>query len=160
MSDAPTTEERVLVLERIFDATPDRVYRAWTDPHVLKKWFAPKPFTTPVAELDVRPGGRSLIVMRDPDGNEYPNPGVYLEVVPNRRIVATDAYVEAWIPSQQPFMTMDLNFEPTADGRTKATYVVRHWSAEATEQHVQMGFMEGWGTCAAQLAELLAAGEV
>ncbi len=148
-----------LVLERVFDATPDRVFRAWTDPEVLKKWFAPKPFTTPVADLDVRPGGACMIVMRGPDGKDYPNPGVYLEVVPNRRLVTTDAYVSAWQPSPQPFMTMDLSFEELGDGKTKATYRVLHWSQEAYDQHVQMGFHEGWGTCADQLAELLASGE-
>lgn len=151
--------ELTLILERTFDASPARVFRAWTDPHILKKWFAPKPFTTPVAELDVRPGGASLIIMRDPDGNDFPNPGVYLEVVPDRRIVATDAYVSAWVPSPQPFMTMDLQFEDAGDGKTKATYAVRHWRREDYDKHQQMGFHEGWGTCADQLAELLANGE-
>ncbi|XXU71553.1 SRPBCC domain-containing protein [Sorangium sp. So ce1151] len=55
------------------------MFKAWTDPELLKQWFAPEPFTTPVAELDLRPGGANLIVMRDPQGNEYPNQGLYLE---------------------------------------------------------------------------------
>lgn len=152
----PETVEHVLTLERIFDAEPERVFRAWTEPEILKKWFAPKPFTTPSAELDVRPGGSSLIVMRDEAGNDYPNVGVYLEVEPNRRLVSTDAYREAWIPSERPFMTMDLRFERIAEGKTKATYYIRHWTKEAYDQHVQMGFTEGWGICADQLAELLA----
>ena len=161
MTDTQTmpTARHELVLERVFDATPDRVYKAWTDPAVLKKWFAPKPFTTPIAELDVRPGGSSTIVMRGPDGKDYPNRGVYLEVVPGRRLVSTDAYVSAWVPSEQPYMTLDLSFEDLGDGRTKATYRVRHWSAEAQEEHVQRGFYEGWGKCADQLAELFAGGE-
>jgi len=161
MPDTQTrpTARHELVLERVFDATPDRVYRAWTDPEVLKKWFAPKPFTTPVAELDVRPGGASTIVMRGPDGTEYPNRGVYLEVVPNRRLVSTDAYVAAWVPSERPYMTIDLTFEDLGDGRTKATYRVSHWTAEAKEDHERRGFHEGWGTCADQLAELFRSGE-
>ncbi len=160
MTDTATTEtQHELVLERVFDATPDRVYRAWTDPAILKKWFAPKPFTTPEAQMDVRPGGSSTIVMRGPEGNEFPNHGVYLEVVPNRRLVSTDAYVTAWVPSERPFMTMDLNFEPVGDGKTKATYRIKHWTKEAYDQHVEMGFKEGWGQCADQLAELIAAGE-
>lgn len=150
------TGEHVLTLERVFDAEPGRVYRAWTDPEILKKWFAPKPFTTPVAELDVRPGGACYIVMRDADGNDYPNTGVYLAVEPGRRLVSTDAYRAAWVPSERPFMTMDLRFEPLPGGKTKATYVVSHWTKEAYDQHVQMGFHEGWGTCADQLAALLA----
>ena len=63
-------------------------------PTLLKQWFAPLPYTTPVAELDVRPGGSAFIVMRGPDGKDLPNRGVYLEVVPNERLVSTDAYVE------------------------------------------------------------------
>jgi len=154
MANAAT--DHVLTLERVFDAEPERVYRAWTVPEVLKKWFAPRPFTTPVAELDVRPGGSSLIVMRDADGNDFPNTGVYLEVVPGRRLVSTDAYREAWVPSDRPFMTMDLRFDPLPGGKTKATYVVYHWTKEAYDQHVQMGFHDGWGACADQLAALLA----
>lgn len=153
------TAAHTLVLERVFDAAPERVFRAWTDPQVLKKWFAPRPFTTPRAEIDLRPGGRSEIVMSDPDGNEFPNVGVYLQVEPGRRLVSTDAYVDAWVPSERPFMTMDLRFEPLPDGKTKATYVVSHWTKEAYDQHVEMGFHEGWGTCADQLAELLSTGE-
>lgn len=152
-------DELTLILERAFHASPDRLFRAWTEPEILKKWFAPEPFTTPVAELDVRPGGSCLIVMRDPDGNDFPNPGVYLEVVPNRRIVTTDAYVSAWVPSARPFMTMDLLFEDAGDGTTRATYAVRHWTREGYDQQLQMGFHEGWGTCADQLARLLAAGQ-
>jgi len=144
-----------LILERVFDAPPARVYQAWTDPEILKQWFAPKPYTTPSAELDVRPGGASTIVMRDPDGNDFPNRGVYLEVEPGRKIVSTDAYVEAWQPSQRPFMTMILTFDDAGNGRTKARYVVRHWTEEARKQHEDMGFYEGWGQCADQLAALL-----
>jgi len=147
-----------LVLERVFDAPPARVYQAWTDPEILKQWFAPKPFTTPSAVLDVRPGGSSTIVMRDPDGNEYPNQGVYLEVEPGRKLVSTDAYTRAWVPANEPFMTMILTFDEAGDGRTKARYVVRHWTEEARKRHEEMGFYEGWGQCADQLSELLSRG--
>lgn len=148
-----------LVLEHVFDATPDRVFRAWTDPEVLKKWFAPKPFTTPFAEMDVRPGGSSTIVMRGPDGTDYPNRGVYLEVVPGHRLVSTDAYVTAWVPSERPYMTMDLTFEDIGGGKTKATYRIRHWSAEDKRDHEERGFYEGWGIVADQLQELFRSGQ-
>lgn len=71
--------DRELVLTRLINAPREKLYRAWTDPEILKKWFAPLPYTTPVAELDVRPGGANLIVMRGPDGKDMPNRGVYLE---------------------------------------------------------------------------------
>ena len=95
-----------------------------------------------------------MIVMRNPEGEEFPNQGVYLEVVKNERLVFTDAYVRAWEPAQQPFMTVVLTFEDLG-GKTRYTARVLHWTAAAREQHEQMGFHQGWGQCADQLAELL-----
>ena len=149
------SSDRDLVLTRLIDAPREKLYRAWTDPELLKQWFAPAPFTTPVAELDVRPGGANLIVMRDPQGNEFPNRGVYLEVVENERLVFTDAYTRAWEPSPKPFMTAVITFEN--EGRkTRYTARVRHWTAADRETHEKMGFHEGWGRCADQLAALVA----
>ena len=155
MHDATSPADRELVLSRIIDAPPQKVYRAWTEPELLKQWFAPAPFTTPVAELDVRPGGANLMVMRSADGTEFPNRGVYLEVVPNERLVFTDAYTEAWQPSGKPFMTVILTFA-NEGGRTRYTARVRHWTAEDRETHEKMGFHQGWGQCADQLAALVA----
>jgi uncharacterized protein YndB with AHSA1/START domain len=155
MTAAPETD-RELVLTREIDAPPEKLFKAWTQPELLKQWFAPLPFTTPHAELDVRPGGSSLIVMRGPDGNEYPNRGVYLEVVQNERLVSTDAFTSAWQPSEKPFMTLILTFEEIDGGKTRYTARVRHWTVEDREMHEKMGFHEGWGTCADQLAALVA----
>ena len=146
--------ERELVLTRLFDAPPEKVFRAWTEPELIKQWFAPLPWTTPRAETDLRPGGASLIVMRSPEGDDYPNQGVYLEVVKNERLVFTDAYTRAWEPSQQPLMTVVLTFE-NLDGKTHYTARVLHWTVADRERHEQMGFYEGWGQCADQLADLL-----
>lgn len=145
-----------LVLERVFDAPPEKVFRAWTDPAILPRWFAPRPFTTPKVEIDLRPGGVFNTLMMSEDGTEYPNPGVVLEVVPNRRLVTTDAFGPGWVPTGQPFMVAELTFEPLEGGRTKYTARARHWTAEAKAQHEQMGFHAGWGQCADQLAEVLA----
>lgn len=148
------TEDRDLVLTRFIAASPDKVYRAWSEPDLLKQWFAPKPFETPVADLDVRPGGASRIVMRGPDGTDMPNTGVYLEVVPNRRIAFTDAFCGAgWEPSEKPFMTVVLTFEPEGAG-TRYTARVRHGTTADREMHEQMGFHQGWAICADQLAAL------
>ncbi len=146
--------ERELILERTLDATPAQLYRCWTEPALLMQWFAPKPWTTPRAEMEVRPGGASLIVMRGPDGNEFPNRGVYLEVLPNRRLVFTDAFVSAWEPSTKPFMTGSITFDDLGDGRTRYTARVTHWSAEDRQAHEAMGFHQGWGICTDQLVEL------
>lgn len=148
-----TVEERELVLNRLLDAPREKVYRCWTESELIKQWFAPLPWTTPHAELDVRPGGSSLIVMAGPDGTEFPNRGVYLEVVPNERIVATDAFTKAWEPSGKPFMTIELSFADE-DGKTRYIARVKHWSLEDKQQHEQMGFHEGWGKCADQLEKL------
>ena len=66
--DTPASD-RELVLTRLIDAPREKLFRAWTEPEILKQWFTPAPYTTPVAELDVRPGGANLIVMRDPEGD-------------------------------------------------------------------------------------------
>lgn len=154
-TETNTLQDRELVLTRIFDAPREKLFRAWTDPELLKQWFAPLPYTTPRAELDVRPGGANLIVMRGPDGNEFPNRGVYLEVVENERLVFTDAYTKAWEASEKPFMTVIVTFENEGD-KTRYTARVRHWTVADREAHEKMGFHEGWGQCTDQLAELVA----
>ena len=147
--------DRELVLTRVIDVTRDKVYRAWTEPELMKQWFAPKPYTTPVVEVDVRPGGSNFIVMRAPDGTELPNRGVYLGVVPNQRLVITDAYTTAWEPSEKPFMTLILTFEDVG-GKTRYTARARHWNREDKETHEKMGFHVGWNQCTDQLTELVA----
>ena len=144
-----------LVLTRLIDADPMDVYRCWTEPELMKQWFTPRPWTTPVIENDVRPGGTSYVLMRGPEGEEHPNRGVYLEVVPGRKLVTTDAFTEAWVPSEKPFMTAVLTFEPE-DGKTRYTAIARHWSAEDKEAHEQMGFHDGWGKATDQMEALLA----
>ncbi len=154
-AQAPFPADRELVITRLIDAPREALYRCWTEPELVKQWFAPLPYTTPIVEMDVRPGGSSLIVMRGPDGVEMPNPGIFLEVVPNARLVFTDAYTEAWAPSAKPFMTGILTFEDEA-GQTRYTARVRHWSAEDCAAHEAMGFHQGWGICTDQLAALAA----
>jgi uncharacterized protein YndB with AHSA1/START domain len=148
------TEGNDLVLIRIIDAPREAVFEAWTNPDLLKQWFAPSPWTTPVVETDVRAGGANFMLMRGPDGNEFPNHGVYLEVVKNERLVFTDAFSKAWEPSAKPFMTVVLTFED-AGGKTKYTARVKHWNQADREAHEKMGFHQGWAICAEQLAGLV-----
>ncbi|HEY1707497.1 MAG TPA: SRPBCC family protein [Rhizomicrobium sp.] len=148
-------DSRDLVLTRLIDVPREKLYRCWTEPELLKQWFAPKPYTTPDARIDLRPGGANVITMRGPDGQDMPNRGIYLEVVPNAKIVFTDAYTEAWAPSAKPFMTVILTFEDEG-GKTRYTARVRHWTQEDKEAHEKMGFHQGWGICADQLAALAA----
>jgi uncharacterized protein YndB with AHSA1/START domain len=148
-----TNDTNELVLSRLMDVPREKLYRAWTDPALLKQWFAPLPWTIAEAQLDLRPGGASLIVMRSPDGDEFPNRGVYLEVVENERLVFTDAYTEAWKPSDKPFMTATVTFEDE-DGKTRYIARAAHWSEDDKKTHEEMGFHEGWGKCADQLEAL------
>jgi uncharacterized protein YndB with AHSA1/START domain len=142
-----------LVLTRLIDAPREKLFKCWTTPELMKQWFVPRPWTLSDVEVDLRPGGSSKVVMRSPEGQEFPNLGVYLEVVPNEKIVFTDAYTEAWVPSEKPFFTGIITFEDEG-GKTRYTAVARHWTAEDRKAHEEMGFHEGWGQCADQLAEL------
>jgi uncharacterized protein YndB with AHSA1/START domain len=106
------------------------------------------------AEMDVRSGGSSLIVMSGPNGEEVPNPGLYLEVVPNKRLVFTDAFTSTWVPLESRSWSATSTFEDLGDGTTRYTATARHWSVEDRKTHEQMGFHEGWGVAADQMARL------
>ena len=149
-----TTDRRDLILTRTFNASPSAVFNAWTQPELLQQWFAPRPWTTAKAELDVRVGGASLIVMRSPEGKEFPGHGVYLEVVKNSRLVFTDAFTRAWEPSEKPFMVVELSFEAQGES-TNYTARVSHWTIADRKVHEKMGFHQGWVACAEQLATLI-----
>ncbi|KZB66813.1 polyketide cyclase [Thalassospira lucentensis] len=151
MNFKPETHE--LSLTRLLDAPREKLFRCWTDAELLKQWFVPKPWAIARADLDVRPGGSTLIVMKNPEGDEFPNPGIYLEIVENEKIVLTDAYTSAWVPSAKPFMTAIVTFADEGD-KTRYTAIARHWSEEDRKAHEEMGFHEGWGICADQLEKL------
>lgn len=145
-----TDTARTLVLERLLDAPVAKLWRCWIEPSLLKEWFCPAPWSVASAELDVRPGGRSRIVMLSPEGNEFPNVGLYLDVIPERKLVFTDAFSSAWEPSEKAFMVAEVRFEPEGE-RTRYVATVRHWSEADRATHEAMGFHEGWGKAADQL---------
>lgn len=146
-----------LVLSRTIPISRQAVFRAWTDPTLLMRWFAPQPWTTVEAELDVRTGGGSRVVMQSPEGEAIPVQGVFLEVVPDRKIVTTDAYERPWVPSAKPFFTMVLTLEDAAEGGTLYTARALHWTEEDRRSHEDMGFHAGWGQCLDQLVEVMQA---
>lgn len=144
--------ETDLVLERILNAPRALIWECWTTPEHLKNWFVPRPHKVVACELDLRPGGKCNTTF-EVEGNLMPNNGVYLEVVPQEKLVFTDTYTEGWKPTPEPFMTAIITFEDLGDGRTKYRAVARHRSAETAKQHEEMGFSGGWGTVAGQLEE-------
>jgi uncharacterized protein YndB with AHSA1/START domain len=142
--------ERDLVLTRDLNAPRAVLYDCWTSEEHLPHWFVPKPHRVTACKLDVRAGGACCTTF-DVEGNIMENNGIYLEVVPNEKLVFTDTYTAGWKPAPEPFMTAILTFDDLGGGRTRYTAVVRHRSKEAAEQHKQMGFHDGWGTVATQL---------
>lgn len=146
MTDAPFE----LAIERHINAPPEIVWKVMTER--LPEWWCPKPWRAEVVEQDWRPGGRNAVTMYGSNGEESGGEGIFLEVVPNRRIVFTDAFKAGWIP-QEPFMVGFFELTPDGDG-THYRAGARHWSEAAFNQHKDMGFEGGWSTVAAQLAEL------
>jgi uncharacterized protein YndB with AHSA1/START domain len=139
-----------LVLTRELNAPREILYKCWTTPEHLMQWFVPKPHKVVACTLDVRAGGACNTTF-DVDGNIVENQGVYLEVVPNKKLVFTDTYSAGWKPKADPFMTAIVTFEDLGGGRTRYTAVARHRTAETAKQHEAMGFSNGWGTVATQL---------
>jgi uncharacterized protein YndB with AHSA1/START domain len=148
-----------LVLERVVAVSPERVWAAWTTPEHLKKWFTPRPWTTTECEIDLRPGGLFRTVMRSPEGEAHPNIGCYLEVVPERKLVWTDALESGFRPTRAPAhlgfrFTATILLEPHSTG-TKYTAIAQHAAEEYRKKHADMGFMDGWGTVLDQLVEYM-----
>ena len=145
-----------LVLERVVDVPPELVWKAWTTPEHLKKWFTPAPWTTVDCEIDLRPGGIFRTVMRSPEGDEHPTLGCYLEVVENRKLVLTDALERVYRPCLEPndcfdsFFTAVILMEPHERG-TRYTAIAIHADEESRRKHEEQGFHDGWGTALDQL---------
>ena len=158
MTFTPHTLDPALDIElvREVDVPPELVWRAWTEPELITKWFTPKPWETPYAEVDLRPGGIFRTVMRSPEGDENDNAGCYLEVVPNERLVWTGALGPGFRPQpgEMPF-TAIIELQPTASGGTKYRAVAMHQDPAGQKAHAEMGFVDGWGAALDQLVEFV-----
>jgi uncharacterized protein YndB with AHSA1/START domain len=148
-----------LVLDRVVPVSPDRVWRAWTEPERLKQWFCPRPWRTTECEIDLRPGGVFRAVMQSPDGHEVSGvDGCYLEVVPNQRLVWTVALGPGYRPLPQsgevPAFTAIISLEAVPGG-TRYTAIAMHRAPEDAAKHQTMGFHEGWGITLDQLVECM-----
>ena len=146
-----------LSITRFIDAPPETVYRVYTER--TGEYWCPKPWTTPVVDWDLRAGGRANTVMRSPEGEDMPHEGVFLEVVPNEKIVFTNAFTAGWTPQVLSGdgcdfgMVAIVTLEPEGSG-TRYTAIVRHWDEESLKKHEEMGFHEGWMQCADQLVDI------
>lgn len=146
--------EHALTLERTLAAPRAAVWRCWTEPELLKRWFCPKPWTVPEADFDLRVGGRMNTVMAGPNGERMEGRGIWLEIEPMRRLVFTDAFTESFVPAPEPFMTGVVVLEDAPHGQTQLTWSARHANAEATARHREMGWEAGWNTAVDQLDAL------
>ena len=144
-----------LVLERVVDVPVEKVWAAWTKPEHVVKWFTPAPWRTVECEIDLRPGGAFRTVMRSPEGKDFPNVGCYLEIVPNEKLVWTDALLPGYRPAPEPFMTGVILLERRGKG-TKYTAIAIHRDEATKKRHEEMGFRDGWGKALDQLVAHMA----
>lgn len=146
-----------LEISRVLRVPRELVWQAWSDPAHLKEWWCPKPWTTEVRAFDLRPGGAFHTFMRGPDGGTSDNPGAFLEVVPQSRLVWTSALLEHWRPAADPWMPMTAYINMSDEGEhTRYVATVLHKDKATRDQHEAMGFFDGWGTCITQLEQFAA----
>jgi uncharacterized protein YndB with AHSA1/START domain len=155
-----------LSFERIVDVPPERVWEAWTKADLVKQWLCPRPWQTVVCEIDLRPGGKFNTVMRSPEGKEFPGRGCYLEILPNNRLVWTNALLPGFRPAPTTetediccsfAFTGIVSLSPHVDG-TRYSAVILHADKAARERHASMGFEEGWGKALDQMIAMIKAG--
>ena len=132
-----------IVIERMFDAPRDLVWKAWTDPEHVAQWWGPRGMSARVDELDLRPGGTWRYALLGPNGYEMPQSGVFREVVPPELIVTT-AEFEVGMDAPQR-MVLAYRFEDLGD-KTKLTMTITHASADERREHEAMGVVEGWNS--------------
>ena len=144
--------ETDLILTRTVNAPRALLYECWTTPRHMKEFFVPRPHKVTACDLDVRAGGHCNTTF-EVDGTLIENKGVYLEVIPDEKLVFTDTYTAGWKPAPDPFMTAIILFEDAGEGQTRYTAIARHRTPETRAQHEAMGFHEGWGTVVSQLED-------
>ena len=149
-STAPKAAERELVITRVFDAPPHLVFKAWTEPERLVRWWGPQGFTTPSCTMDVRPGGAFRFCMRSPEGIDHWLQGVYREIVEPERLVCTWAWEDAkGKPGHETLLTVTF---AEHGAKTKLTL---HQAVFETVT-ARNGHQEGWTSALDRLAECLA----
>jgi len=139
-----------LVTTRVFDAPLELVFKAWTDPERLKRWWGPKGFTNPVCEVDVRPGGAIRIHMQAPDGNVYPMTGVFQEIVELERLVFTSSALDQ--NGEPLFEVMNTVTFAAEGGKTKLTVRASVTKAKGGAAQHLAGMQQGWSLSLDRLA--------
>lgn len=153
-----------IVIVRDFDATRELVWKYWTEPELVKRWWGPKDFTAPYIKIDLRVGGEYLSCMRSPDGKDYWSKGVYLEIIPPKRIVCTDSFADdkgAIVPATYYGFNADMPLEMLLTlsleehkGKTKLTLKHSGFPLGPHREDAQTG----WNQSLDKLAESLKPG--
>ena len=171
MAEQTGTQIKELVITRVFDAPRERVWKAWTDPEMVRRWYGPEGFTAPSIKIDLRVGGKYIWAMRGPAGSQWDTvmytAGVYKEIVPNEKLVVAE------YPSDEngtrvepdarqaggsfpPELTLTVLFEELEKGKTKLTIVYPKPETEAQYQAMlKSGMTEGWNSALNKLAAAL-----
>jgi uncharacterized protein YndB with AHSA1/START domain len=147
-----TPSEREVYIERVFDAPPERVFAAFTDPELIPQWWGPRSTTTIVEEMDVRPGGTWRFIHRMEDGSETGFRGVYREVTPPERLVQTFE----WEGMPGHVCVETTTFEDLG-GRTKVSSTTLFHLTEERDGMLESGMEKGMNESFERLDELLAA---
>jgi len=133
---APAQERPSLTLRRHYPVAPEKVWRAWTDPQALRAWFGPEEIVSvPVAEVDLRVGGRFRVAMLAADGETHDVSGVYQELVPNRKLV----FSWAWRSTPERESRVTVLIEPDGNG---CELVLRH--EQFFDEAAREGHSHGW----------------
>ena len=149
------TSDRELVFERIFSAPRELVFEAWTNPQHVVQWWGPNGFTTTIEQMEVRPGGVWKHIMHGPDGKDYPNKSIFIEVVKPERLVYSHAGGRKGDPGAQFETTV--TFEEFNGGKTKLTMRMVFPSAEKRDEVVRFYKAdEGGNQTLSRLEEFLA----
>jgi uncharacterized protein YndB with AHSA1/START domain len=171
MAAQTETKMKEIVITREFDAPRERVWKAWTDPEMLKRWWGPEYFTAPTIKIDLRVGGKYVWSMRGPEGTEWDkemfNAGVFHEIAPNEKLVLTqymsdssgtriDPTKYGQSPDFPAETRMTVLFEEIQKGRTRLTIVYPKPETKAQFQAMlKSGMQEGWNSSLNKLAEAL-----
>lgn len=144
-----------LTISRIIKAPRSAVWNAWTVPASFEKWWIPEPARCRVAAMELQPGGAFVTEMSEDGGAFQPHlSGCFLAVDERRRIVFTNALFGGWRPAPDPFITAVITFTDHPEGTDYSAHVM-HKDNATRNMHAEMGFYDGWGTVAAQLAKLV-----
>jgi uncharacterized protein YndB with AHSA1/START domain len=148
-----TPTEREIVMSRIFDAPRNLVFEAWTKPELLKRWLGVRGgWSMVVCEVDLRVGGAYRFVWRGPDGAEMGMGGVYREIAPPERLVATESFDDPWYPGE----ALDTTVLVEEGGKTTVTTTVVYESEEIRDAVLESGMARGVAESYDMLAEYLA----